>query len=527
MKSLIRITTLVAIVLLFLQGVSLSGRDASTAEIVPTGNAIPDEIIPSQKAKAAVIECKGMIDDGLYKSIIRRTEQALASGADYIIYNIGTYGGLVKTADDISKYFILEIADKAHTVAYVETEAISAGSMISVSCNDIIMRKNTLIGDCAPIVMGGKLEGTEREKAESFIRATFERAARANGYPEILLKSMATDRLKVYRVKNIETDKFEFFDADIMPKDPNVYDLDNKELVVKEGELLTMSAEKALEYGITRAVVDDIDDALAFLAQRDGVEFEADVPTYTTNWSEEMVRWLNSPAVTGILFMLALLGFYVEINTPGLGLPGLVAVICFAILFGSRFLVDLANWVEVAIFIIGIALILVEFFVIPGFGVTGILGIILILGGIFGMLVRNPPDKLPIPQNQLDWIDMQNGILGLSLGFVGFIVVTWILSKYLPKFAFFNRLLLEPPKRSGGGSKVVIATPVESQTSVKVGDIGIVTSTLRPAGVAKFDDAMVDVVSDGEFVDNGAKVKIISISGNRVTVEPLNQQEEK
>src|SRR4030042_5193286 len=101
--------------------------------------------------KAAVIVCQGMIDDGLYKSIQRRTQIALDGGAEYLIYEISTYGGLPQSGDDIAKYFILDVAKKAHTVAYVTTEAISAGAMISVSCQDIIMRENTTIGDCAPI----------------------------------------------------------------------------------------------------------------------------------------------------------------------------------------------------------------------------------------------------------------------------------------------------------------------------------------------------------------------------------------
>ena len=115
-------------------------------------------------------------------------------------------------------------------------------------------------------------------------------------------------------------------------------------------------------------------------------------------------------------------------------------------------------------------------------------------------------------------------MIGLSIGFFGFIILAWILSKYPPKFAFFNNLMLEPPKRSGGGSKVVITAPAKNaDAGVRVGDIGVVTSTLRPAGVAKFDEAMVDVVSDGEFVNQDVKVKIVSINGNRVTVEPITE----
>ncbi len=472
-------------------------------------------------AKAAVIICEGMIDNGLYKSIQRRTQTALDQEVEYLIYEIGTYGGLLQSADDISKYFILDIGKKAHTVAYVTTEAISAGAMISVSCQDIIMRENTTIGDCAPIVLGGKLEGVEREKVESFTRAAFMRAAEANGYPEALLKAMVTMQTKVYRVKNLQTGRSEFFESEQLPKDPNTYDLDNQELIVKDDELLTLTASKALEYGIARAQVEDRAGVLEFLAKRDGVTFVGEPMVLRTNWSEEMVRWLNSPAVMAVLVMIALLGVYIEFNTPGVGLPGLVAVICFTIIIGSKYLVGLANWVEVALFILGILLLLVEFLILPGFGIAGFSGIICIFAGLFGMLIKNPPDKLPWPQDAIAWSDFTWGVVGLSVGFVGFVVLAWLLSKYLPRIQFLSGLILVPAvPRQSGEIPLSMTTPPESKTvSVNLGDAGEVVSILRPTGKARFGDAIVDVVAEAEFLDKGTKVEIIEIRGNRVVVK--------
>jgi len=477
-------------------------------------------------AKAAVIICEGMIDNGLYKSIQRRTQTALDEEVEYLIYEIGTYGGLLQSADDISKYFILDIGKKAHTVAYITTEAISAGAMISVSCQDIIMRENTTIGDCAPIVLGGKLEGVEREKVESFTRAAFMRAAEANGYPEALLKAMVTMQTKVYRVKNLQTGKSEFFESEQLPKDPNTYDLDNQELIVKDDELLTLTASKALEYGVARAQVKDRAEALEFLAKRDGVTFVGEPMVLRTNWSEEMVRWLNSPAVMAVLVMIALLGVYIEFNTPGVGLPGLVAVICFTIIIGSKYLVGLANWVEVALFILGILLLLVEFLILPGFGIAGFSGIVCIFAGLFGMLIKNPPDKLPWPQDAIAWSDFTWGVVGLSVGFVGFIVLAWLLSKYLPRIQFLSGLILVPAvPRQSGEIPLSMTTPPESKTvSVNLGDAGEVVSILRPTGKAKFGDAIVDVVAEAEFLDKGTKVEIIEIHGNRVVVKKQNTE---
>ncbi len=477
------------------------------------------------QAKAARIICTGMIDDGLYKSIKRRTDLALADGVDYLIYEIGTYGGLLQSADDIAKYFILDVGKKVKTVAYIRTEAISAGAMISVSCQDIIMLENTTIGDCAPITMGGKLEGVEREKAESFTRAAFDRAAEANKYPQALLRAMVSMQLEVWQVKNIQTGEFEFFETKRLPKDVNEWDLDDKELIVRDDEILTLTASRAAEYGIARDVVGDVNEALSFFEQRDGVKFVGSAKVYETNWSEEMVRLVNSPAVMSILVLLAMLGVYVEFNTPGVGLPGLVAVICFAIIIGSKYLIGLANWVEVAMFAVGIILLLVEFFVLPGFGIAGILGIVCIIGGMLGMLVKNPPDEWPIPQGEFEWQLFTEGALGLLIGFGLFLVAAWLFARHLPKLGAFAGLTLVPAAAKKGDEFEASMTvaPEAAGLKLNVGDTGTVVTRLRPAGRAKFGEAIVDVVCEAEFIDNDTIIEIIEIHGNRVIVRKGGQ----
>lgn len=479
----------------------------------------------ARDARAAIIPCEGMIDQALFYSIKRRTQIALNEGADYLIYQISTYGGLVDAADDIAKYLIQDAAARGHTVAYIATEAISAGALVSVSCEDIIMRENTTIGDAAPITMGAKLEGVEREKAESFVRAAFQRAAEANGYPELLLRAMVTMQIEVYRVRNLQTDRYEFFEGDKLPTDANQYDVEGAQEINGDDELLTLTASQAMEYGIARAVVNDVNEALAFLENRDNVKFRGQPIVLEPSWSEALVSWLNSPAVMGILVMLALLGVYIEFSTPGFGLPGIVAVVCFALMLGSKYLVGMANWVEIVLLFIGIVLLLIELFVLPGFGIAGILGIAMILVGLFGMLIRNAPDELPWPETAADWDSLSSGVLSLGLGFAGFLLLAWILSRYLPKLPFMSGLILAPSTGgSGAGSQVSMTAPPESsERQLRVGDVGEVVSRLRPAGKARFNDAIVDVVATGEFLEKGTRVAIITINGSRVVVKQLER----
>ena len=395
--------------------------------------------------------------------------------------------------------------------------------MISVSCQDIIMLENTTIGDCAPISLGASLEGVEREKTESFTRAAFKRAAEANGYPQALLQAMVTMQIEVYKVKNLETGEFEFFEGDKLPGDSNAYDIENKILIDSADKLVTLTASEAFDYGIARAVVKDLNGVLDFLAKRDGVSFADEPIVLDTTWSEEIARWLNSPAVMAVLVLLALLGVYIEFNSPGIGLPGLVALICFVIIIGSKYITGLANWIEVALFFIGILLLLIEFFIIPGFGIAGISGFVCIFVGLFGMLLKNPPDEIPWPDNAFEWGDFNQGIVGLSLGIGAFLICAWLLSKYLPKIPYLGSMILAPDSsKKGGITRLSITKPRESEIDkVNIGDIGEVISTLRPTGKVTFKDAIVDVVAEGDFINKGVKVKITGIHGNRVVVKAV------
>ncbi len=269
----------------------------------------------------------------------------------------------------------------------------------------------------------------------------------------------------------------------------------------------------------------DLGGALDFLAKRDGVTFADEPIVLKTLWSEEMVRWLNSPAVMAVLVMLAMLGVYIEFNTPGVGLPGLVAAICFAVIIGSKYLHGLANWVEVAVLVAGVLLLMVEIFLLPGFGIFGFSGIVCIFAGIFGMLIKNAPDEIPWPQDAIAWNDFTWGVMGLAGGCIGFVVLAWVLAKYLPRMQFLSGLILVPTAaKLGSEFEVSMTTLPESKTiGVNVGEPGEVVSRLRPTGKAKFGDAIVDVVAEGEFLEVGTAVEIIEIHGNRVVVKAVER----
>jgi len=479
------------------------------------------DTVQAKPAKAVIIICSEMVDEGLLESIKRRANLAIADGATYILFQMDTFGGRLDSAIAIWNYIMYDLTDKVHTVAYIPTKAISAGALISVACDDIIMKKSTVIGDCAPISMSGQLEGVEREKAESPTRTYFETAAKANGYPVALCKAMVTIGIEVYQVLNKKTEKFEYFEGTDLPKEEETYDLENKKLIDSKENLVTLDADKALEYGLSRAVVDNLEGALKFLEERDNVIFSRPVATLETNWSEQLVRWLTSPVVSGILLAIAMLGIYAELNSPGVGLPGAVALAALALLFGSKFFIGLANWWEIALFFVGFILLVLEIFVIPGFGVAGISGILLLLFSLAAMMVNNAPDKLPIPTSEMDWELFWENVYAAVGGFVLFLVGAWILSKYLHKIPVANKLIIESPTKAAPEK---LQSFIESaEPSIQAGQRGVTLSSLRPAGMARFDGKRVDVVTEGELIDPQRPVQVIAVEGNRIVVKETEQ----
>ncbi len=496
---------------------------AAMAQTPPTPVVSGEE--PSSSAakpgKAVVIICSEMVDEGLLESIKRRVNLAIAEGATHVIFQMDTFGGRLDSAIAIWNYIMYDIPETVRTAAYIPTKAISAGALISVACDDIFMKKSTVIGDCAPISMGGKLEGVEREKAESPTRTYFETAAKANGYPAALCKAMVSIGIEVYQIKNKTTGQFEYFEGSELPGDSEKYDLDSKKLIDSKDQLVTLDAEKAVEYGLSRAVVEDLEGALQFLEARDNLIFSRPVATLETNWSEQMVRWITSPTVAGILLGIAMLGIYAELNSPGTIVPGAIAVAALALLFGSKYFIGLANWWEIALFFVGLALLMLELFVIPGFGITGISGILLILFSLAAMMVGNAPDRLPIPATEPDWELFWQNVYAAVGGFVAFLIVAAILSKYWHRIPVANRLILATP------------TPVESKRlesfieaadpSICVGQRGVTLCSLRPAGIARIDGKRVDVVTQGELIDSNRPVRVMEVEGNRIVVKEVEQ----
>ncbi len=284
----------------------------------------------------------------------------------------------------------------------------------------------------------------------------------------------------------------------------------NGRVVLARGKLLTLSADQAVAWGVTPITFKSTYEVLSYF-EYSSLEQVAVVAT----WSEELFKWLISPGVSAILMLLGLGGLYLEVQTPGVGIPGFVGVTCLTLVFGARAVVGMAEWIDIALLVVGVGLIVVEVLILPGFGIPGLAGGVCLLLGLYLAFTR-----VTIPQYSWDYDRIYEMFFVLGCSMVGSLIIAYLGAKYLPRSPFYDRLILADDQNVNLGYVVQTAADEAS-----VGMRGKAASNLRPAGRGRFGDTTYDVVSRGEFIDSGESIIIIRAEGNRYVVDPIGEDE--
>ncbi|MCK5323396.1 MAG: serine protease, partial [Desulfobulbaceae bacterium] len=287
--------------------------------------------------KVYVIPVSGDVEPGMAAFIKRAFRDAAQHPEGLFVLEMDTFGGRVDSALQIVDTLLKDPGTK--TIAFVENKAISAGALIALACNELVMKPNTTIGDCAPITFsseGAKMMG---EKFQSPLRAKFRTLARKNGYPAALAEAMVTPDMIVYEVKmegkTLYMDSLSF--ADLSPEEKeNVL---SKKTVVAKGELLTMDDQEARELNFSRMSAASIHEMLGRMGITD-----YEIININESWSESLVRLISS--IAPILLMIGMAALYTELQAPGFGVPGIVGIICLGLVFLNQYMVGLADHTE-------------------------------------------------------------------------------------------------------------------------------------------------------------------------------------
>lgn len=454
-----RITLLVLLVL-----VSGWGRETAVAQTAPPEpGALFTEPLPA--GPVFLVPIHGMIDNVLARYVDRAVDDAEAADASLIIFHVDTFGGLVDAADVIRKR-VLDAGPL--TVAFIDKNAASAGALISYANDRIVMVPGASIG-AATVVQGGSGEAAP-DKYQSYMRGLMRSTAEATGRDPRIAEAMVDENIAV-------------------------------EGVSEQGQVLTLSAEEALRLGVAEAVLESTDAVI----QQAGLQ-DAERIAHGETRTERLLRFLASPVLQSILMLMMMGGLYFELQTPGVGFAGSIAALGAAMFFAPHYMIGLVESWEIVLFGIGVVLLLAEMFVIPGFGVAGISGLVLVVGSLFAALVGNVGFAFPAAEA------LASAIITMAVTMVLLIALIFSLGRYLPQSERFNELILAPDLSSVSG--YVSADTVESLA----GRSGTALTTLRPSGTAMIDGERVDVIAVGEFIAAGTPVDVVRVRGSRVEV---------
>ena len=469
-----------------------------------------------------VIDIRNEIGSGLGTYISDGIQTAEEAGADAIVFDVDTPGGRVDSAVNI----IRSIQDtQIPTIAFVNRQAISAGAMISIACNQIVMTSGGTIGDSAPVNIQGQEVG---EKAISYIQGTIRATAeRENRNPDIA-EAMVDKELVLVKLADGQIIK-------LLPEEYVAREEEGEEMEIlcAQGKLLTLSTQQALAYEFADAQAETLPDLLAQyeIVEVDGTKLpltaegiaqrqqdfgiseinrlktlaDARITEVEATLADRVVFFLTNPLISSLLLSLGILGIFIEIRTPGFGIPGFLGLVCVGLFFGGHMLTKIgAEWAFL-LFLLGLGLIALEVFVIPGFGVAGILGITLMLGSVFFVF-----DKAYEFRTAVMWLSI-SVILSAGLAILAAVL--------LPETQLFRRLALSTVMDTEMGYHSSSSEDFQAY----LGQSGTALTPLRPSGTARIANNRVDVVTVGDFIAPDSNVKVVSVEGSKVFVEAVEE----
>ena len=452
--------------------------------------------------KVYILPIRDNIMPPLVYLVRRGVKEAMEANADLLVLDMETNGGRVDTTREIIS-ILNEF--KGDTVTYVNKDAFSAGAFIAVATKRIYMAPGSVIGAAAPIIIspGGngveKIPDTYEKKMTSAVKAMVRTAAEKNGHNIAVVEAMI-DKSSGLAVTTI------------------VDGVTNRVVISKEGDILTLTnTEAEKEYGnppkklLSSGTVKEIDSLLKLLGYEDATRHDIKV-----TGMEKIGSWLN--AISPLLLIIGVVGIYIEFKTPGFGLAGIVGISAFALYFLGGYVAGLSGAEWVVVFILGLALVVVELFVYPGTVVIGMLGAVLMLAAIVMAMVDLYPAPGPGVLPAMPTLDkFQLPLRQLLIATVGGGLGIWLASLILPKTSMYRAVV----SHSASGMKTEAA--LGEQAKSRQGRTGVTLSTLRPGGKAQFGEEILDVISQGDMVPKGTPVRIIGSSGAEALVEVVKE----
>lgn len=471
------------------------------------------ELTPAEPiTKVAYIELHDVIDEVFEAFARRQIERAVQSGAQVIVFEIDSPGGLLSVCRDLSQT-IASLSDRnVKTVAYIPKQAISGGAILAVACDEIYMKPDATIGDAIPINLMGNTIVHAEEKILSIELELLRSLAERKNRPAAILEGFADKDLEVFEVTQKATGRKWYMTEEEIAQNSEEWIPGPRVPESRPGIAITVNGKRAHDLKIAESPVQNIDD----MKQRLGIPPDMPFNAIGRTWVDTLVFTLNSQAMAGFLFFIAVVCIYIELATMT-GFFGILSALAFAIFFWSKVMGGTAGTLEVAIFAVGLGCLAMEMFVVPGFGVFGISGILLILGSL--IMASQTLSGFSL---EYDLVRAGQTVATLGVSLVMVIVAAAVISRNMHRIPLLKELILMPPGSMGDSPDAPKLRPeLTSEFSPLIGATGEAVTILRPSGKARIEERLIDVVSDGPFVPAGANVVVVQVQRNRVVVREV------
>jgi membrane-bound serine protease (ClpP class) len=466
------------------------------------------------------IVVSGPLNGEMKEKVQRRVRRALGQKANLLIFQLACGDGESQAAHELG-LFLAGLNDNrpdrpVETIAFVTNQAHNTAAFLAFGCTKIVFQRETRQGDLI-VQQGGRLGDFERylqdrPSLEPVLRRNLAEVAKKQHYPPILAEGMLNRELRIYRAESVKGDSAVRFlsEEEVRADRQGEQRWGNLKTVKAEGKYLALDAETARDWDVSRTTAASFEE----LCEQEGLQ-SADVRTADSDWLDDLADFLRDPWTSVVLVMLGITCLILELKMPGVVLPGVIAAVCFVLFFWSHSQLNgQITWLAILLFVLGLLLIALEVFVLPGFGVAGISGTVLVVGSL-GLVAYGH-----WPHGNEEWVAFGHQLGPFGLSILGALVAAFVLARYLPSIPYVNRLILQPAGETEEGIQSA-PDPMHAELAALLGAIGVAATPLRPAGKAQFGDAFVDVVAEGGYVVPGTRVQVIEIEGNRVVVKEV------
>lgn len=481
----------------FVERLAASRADVARAFGLPP-EALEEEL--GSQWRAARVDLKGPVrPDAITKLEQLITAEVQQHQTNFVCLWIDSPGGSPADSMRLAQFLASPTLSRVRTVAYVPKEARADAALIALACDQVVVGPHAMVG-------GSGAYALSADEVRDATRVIREILAKKKVRSWSLPAAIVDPNLPVFRYTRVGVT--EFMSEAEAAEQPASDKWQKGDPVTTPGVPFQAVGQQAVDFRLANRLADNFQQFKSYFG------LEGDPALLEPGWADFLIDALASPSLAVLLLIVGFVALYAELHAPGMGIGAFIATVCFVLFFWSRFLGGTAGWLEVMLFLMGIACLALEVFVLPGFGIFGLGGGAMLLASLI-----LASQTFVLPRNPYQFAQLQQSLWTIGGAAIGIIVLAVLLRRWLPRAPIFGSMLLEPP--SADEAQTISQRESLLDTADLVGVRGTATTPLVPGGKARFGNRVLDVITEGELIGRGSEVVVVEVRGNRILVEPV------